>query len=225
MKKRWMCCALAWLLLSGCTLRWEDAAEVWHDILTENESGHISAPASGEEAAEMAKTEPGDTSEADGDAAREALAAAALYGDLFTYSGNARLPDETIRSYLERLEEEGLAATDSLYALGFVNAGVVTDFFAKLDSGEESRLVFYELCYDGGLIRSQIDCGDSGRCVSHTRVAWRAEGPVVTYQVAYPLLELCLTAEGSLSFTSDIPNNTGGNHDGYVDPTTVIPLS
>ena len=150
-------------------------------------------------------------------AGEEALAAAALYGDLLPEDPNAPLAEEEIMAILARLGESGLAVTDYANRLAFENAGQIREF---LSAPEGLACGIIQLCTDGGLLYTRLT---DSRAVL-TRVVWRDGAPEISYQTSYALTELALTEDDALRFTCDIPGNPDSNHDGRIEPTTSLRL-
>lgn len=243
-------CALAMsVMLCACSLSLGDVKDVLKDIADEadvygassvsdkghaakegagsaglGENGPADAESSGTEAENAGTANAEDTDAYIREKMDEAVKAARLYENIFTYTGKQVLSDETVMSYIRAAADGGYAVTDAKNTLTFENAEIVRSFFDTLGKTGEGELSFIEICYDGGLIKTDIVCNGQDRYVEHTRAAWRSWGVEATYYVRYPLSELYLSNDECMVFTSDISNNTGGNHDGYVDPTTVIDL-
>jgi len=130
-----------------------------------------------------------------------------------------------IPAILARLDEKGIPAADVAGRFPFVNAEQVKAFFTSNSSDEETAIDFVRICQDGGLIDTVLIRVDGEERCRMIRVAWQNEKPAVTYDLEYPLTRLELTDKGYLIFTCDIPDNTAeSDHDGYIEPTTMIRL-
>ena len=158
-------------------------------------------------------------------AGKEAIDIALLYksklpslsaGDFSTLS------KDTMNDIMELVANSGFAVTEASGELGFRNPSVVTDFFSKLKTSSNAHMTIIEICYDGGLVKSDITVNDDKRTITMTRVAWKDEKPEITLTEENNLLDLRYTDKGYLIYKRDIPNNTGCNHDGYIEPTTMI---
>ena len=158
--------------------------------------------------------------EAGGDLFRQqALTAAESYRDLCEEDRS------DISAILARLGENGISAIDVAGHFSFMNPEPVKRFFASAQDEGESSVSFVRICQDGGLIDTILIRDDGGERCRMIRVAWQEGEATVTYDLQYPLNRLTMTDKGYLIFTCGIPDNTAeSDHDGYIEPTTMIRL-
>lgn len=167
----------------------------------------------------------GESLKPDADAAREAIDIALNYRSILEGEHNdgfTTLSSDTMTQIMNAVADMGYAVMEASGELDFKNPQVVTDFFSKLETSTSAQMTIIEICYDGGLIRSDISVKDGKRTISITRVAWKDSEPEITYTIESDLLDLRYTDNDYLIYKRDIPDNTGCNHDGYIDPTTMI---
>ena len=137
-------------------------------------------------------------------------------------SGFSALSKNTIDKIMELVANSGYAVTEASGELYFRNPSIVSDFFSQLEASSNAQMTIVEICYDGGLIKSDISVRGDKRSINITRVAWKDAKPEITLTEENNLLDLRYTDKGYLIYKRDIPNNTGCNHDGYIEPTTMI---
>ncbi len=161
----------------------------------------------------------------DADTAREVTNIALNYRSILEGEHNdgfTTLSSDTMTQIMNAVADMGYAVMEASCELDFRNPQVVTDFFSKLETSTSAQMTIIEICYDGGLIRSDISVKDGKRTISITRVAWKDSEPEITYTIENDLLDLRYTDNDYLIYKRNIPDNTGCNHDGYIDPTTMI---
>lgn len=177
-------------------------------------------PASQPQETDAAKQED-NTADGD-DAAREDCEnTAALYADRLTeLSGGfygINLSDEELGELVGILGNAGLTATDVGQLGTMTNQGAVDDFFTAIGAGQDARLCIYEICYDGGFIRHELESAGGARSVRISRLAWQMGKANVTYSEKYSLTALDYS-NGTLYYEYYMPDNPeGNNHDGHVD--------
>lgn len=167
-------------------------------------------------------SQPPETGEDSGEAVRkDCEETAALYADrLSDGSGEfygINLSDDALIEIAGVLGQAGLTAIDVGQQGEMTNSVAVDDFFAAASSGESARLCIYELCYDGGFIRHELESSGAGQSVRITRLAWQMGKANVTWSEKYSLTALDYS-NGTLYYEYYMPDNPeGSNHDGHVD--------
>lgn len=139
-----------------------------------------------------------------------------------TTNGITSISNDIMVQILNIVAGMGYAVTDTAGRFDLKNPQIVTDFFSQLNDSTNAKMTIIELCYDGGFIKSDISVDGDKRTINMTRVTWNNLKPLITYTSENDLLELRYTAKGYLILKRNIPNNNGGNHDGYIEPTTMI---
>ncbi|MBR1457003.1 MAG: hypothetical protein IJ594_07590 [Oscillospiraceae bacterium] len=128
-----------------------------------------------------------------------------------------------VRAVLDALRERGVAAADVAGRYPFVNPEAVESVMRV--GAPEAELRIVRVCEDGGWIDTRLCRAAGGEFCRMLRIAWQEGEPVVTYDLAYPLSEWKLTDKGYLIYTCAIPDNTAeSDHDGYIEPTTMLRL-
>lgn len=179
---------------------------------------HVSVPAPS-----PAGSPDGGSKAPDGDeAAREDCEkTAALYADRLSIGSGEfygiNLSDDALIEIAGILGQAGLTAIDVGQQGEMTNSVAVDDFFAAASSGESARVCIYELCYDGGFIRHELESTGNGQSVRITRLAWQMGKANVTWSEKYSLTALDYS-NGTLYYEYYMPDNPeGSNHDGHVD--------
>lgn len=149
-------------------------------------------------------------------AAEAAVSAARSYAGLLPPEGAPSR--EAVESIADAVAALGYPTADYAGELAFRNPELIENYFS--DGGDEP-LTLIRICSDGSLLLTRIGADT----VENVRVAFESGEPSVTYSTAYPLLYLKLTEKGWLIWTEDIPDNTGTEHDGYIQPTTMLRLT
>ena len=158
---------------------------------------------------------------AENDIRPQALKAAQAYRGL--------LPEgevQDMQAILDCLKEQGYAAADVGGQYAFVHPEQVRAFFTAREDSREASCRFLRICWDGGLIDTHLNRREEEVSCRLLRVAWDGEEPMVTYDVEYPVSDCRLTDKDYLIFTCEIPDNIAeSDHDGYVEPTTMLRLT
>lgn len=161
--------------------------------------------------------------------AREALAVAELYRDIFE---DVFVPNDiawsldggSVGEIVDRLGDEGLVAA-SAGGDARRNTAAVRSFLEDTEKGAEAVVSVYEIYSDGGFLCHTLAFADGGYFVTRTRLAWREEGvyqlsgttPTVTYSDTYAVTDIS-AMNGVLHYEYDMPDNPPGkNHDGHID--------
>lgn len=159
----------------------------------------------------------------------EALAAAESIRDLFESAYDPGtihlgLPEELLARIGERLAGTEHAAVDAARQGSAVNGTLLSDFVRRAENGEETALVIYEVCSDGGFIRHALSQSGPGLWVTRTRLAWKGTEPFIGYEESCAVTAVSCEA-GLFRYEYFMPDNPpGSNHDGYIDTVVEIPL-
>lgn len=216
MRKIYCLFLLLAVLLSGCGEKQNISPSPVVHVLTPADMDAEAPP-------ETEKPAPEDT-------AREALAVAELYRDIFedAFVPNDMawsLDSESVSEIVNRLGDEGLTAVSSGDDGFRRNTAAVRGFLEDAKNGTEAVVSVYEIYSDGGFLCHTLAFADGGYLVTRTRLAWRAEGvyqlsgttPTVTYSNTYAVTDIS-AMNGVLHYEYDMPDNPPGkNHDGHID--------
>ncbi len=115
---------------------------------------------------------------------------------------------------LDQLAELGWCAVDKNRRCDMVHSEQMEAFLA----GEQTSVTFLVLCGDGGFEAVTLE----NEQISTMRIAGVNGQAQITWENSYSITDMNYTERGWLFLTRDMPDNpTGGNHDGWQEPTLV----